>query len=387
MRICLLTPTFLPRIGGAEICIDQLARNFVQRGHEPVVVAERVRNTTDEPQTNYPLVRYEPTISQRGCYLRLKKRLTRLHRQYDFQIINAHMAYPGAYVGLWFARRYGVPLVVTPHGGGVFYRSRFRSRPTVWRRIQAGLNAADAVISLSSYFDKLLAEIAPHQRHIVRIGNGVNNADFSDPDIKLNPALHRRCGKRFVLGLGRLVTRKGFDTAIIAFSQIAGDFPDLNLVFAGDGPERAKLERLAEQLQIKDRVVFLGMIVGSEKIALLRECLFTVVPSVEEDNMPLVVLESLACGKPVIGSRLGGIPDIVCDAQNGLLCPPGDPDSLAAALAKLATPAVTEKITPDLYTVAECMAPAALATARRLDWHMIAGEYLQLFDRLTTDKQ
>lgn len=370
MRLCLPTTTFLPKVGGTQICVDQLARKFSDRGHEVVVVAPYTDGPGANLQGDYPVARYRRPWSQRGWYWGLKRLLARLHRAHRFDLINYHEAYPGAYVGGWFRRRFNVPLVITPHGEGVFYRSRLRKKPDVWRRIQRGLADADAVIALSGYFAALLNEIAPAQRNLVRIGNGVNNRDFEQP-VALSAKHQAACGRRFLLALGRVVERKGFDTAVTAFAHLPHRDPDLRLVIAGDGPDRARLEQLSRDLGIAGRVVFLGTVVGPEKVALLQHCLFTLTPSVEEDNMPLVLLEALSCGKPVVGSRLGGIPDVIVPGRNGELCIPGNANDFAAAMARMLHHPHPGQLTA-----------AALHTARHLDWERVADEYVALFERL-----
>ncbi len=366
MRICLLTGTFFPKVGGAEICVDQLARAFVGLGHDVVVVAPRAEGTVDDEGYGYPVYRYRPSWSQRGWYLGLRGLLTRLHQERKFDLLNAHMAYPSGYVGLKWSRKYRVPLVITPHGGGVFYRSRFRGRPVIFGRICESLGGAEAVIALSGYLSGLIAELAPGQKNIVHINNGVNNAEFNIADKSL-PEQYGYLGERpYFIGLGRMVGRKGFDTALRALAKVKNAAGELQLVLLGDGNKKAELEGLADELGIGERVHFLGTVVGADKIRLLHNCLFTVVPSVEEDNMPLVLLEAMACGKPVLGSELGGIPDVVQTDYNGYLCESGNAESFAEGVLHI-------------MTNAETLGVKALATAREIDWQKIAEQYIELF--------
>lgn len=369
MNICLLTSTFLPKLGGAEICVDQLARQFAALGHTAVVLAPASSRERGPKPGVYPVHHYAKPLTQAGGYLRLKWTLARLHKKYHFDLVNAHLTYPAGYVGLWFREKYHIPLVITPHGGDIFYRSRFRRRSGIWSRICQGLAQADAVIALSSYFQQLIAEIAPDQKNIISIGNGVNNQDFN-LDQPLPESLARALGATdYILALGRLVPRKGFEVAIQAFGKICGQFPHVRLVLAGDGNHRTALEQRVRELQLVDRVIFLGRVLGTDKIQLYRHARFTMVPSVEEDNMPLVVLESLACGKPVLGSRLGGIPDVIQPHQTGLLAHPGDVNDFAQALGQLLQP---HKV--------ESMREHCLRTAQSLDWNHIARQYLRLFE-------
>ena len=375
MRICILTPTSLPRLGGAEICIDKLAQNFIRLGHQTVVVAQQARQRDSSFPREYSVVRYRRPISQYGSYTQLKRLLVKLHRKHDFHILNAHIAYPGAYVGQWFAERFDIPLVVTTHGAAIFHRSRFRGRPIVWNRIREGLSHAYAVVSLSSYSDNVIAQIAPTQKYIIRIGNGVDKLELAGSAVELSAFYRQQCGRKFILGLGRLVAVKGFDVALEAFARIYNRYPDLRLVIVGEGPERLKLEQQAIQLHIQSQVVFLGTVIGPQKTALLQNCLFTIQPSVAEDNMPLTILESMACSKPVLASRLGGIPDLVRDNENGRLCPPGDIEQFAQGMSEMLESDSLDK-----------MSQAACQTVRDLDWQDIAKRYLELFNKILAEK-
>ncbi|MBX3448511.1 MAG: glycosyltransferase family 4 protein [Planctomycetaceae bacterium] len=367
MRIAMLTATSLPEVGGAQICVDQLARQFQISGHEVVVIGPHAHGPGTALQGNYPVVRYHRPLSQRGNYSRLKSLLMELHRERPIDLLNVHLTYPGGYVGRWFSCQTGVPMVVTPHGGDVFYRSRFRKRPLLWGRIQGALSAADAVIALSSYFGRLLAEIAPAQRHVIRIPNGVNVREFQETAV-LPAEISKKCGPRYVLAVGRLVGRKGFDTAVAAMDRLVERHRDVRLVFAGDGPQRQALETMAGASRAAKQIVFLGTVTGAAKVALYQSSLMTIVPSVDEDNMPLVVLEAMACGRPVVGSRLGGIPDFVIPGQTGELAEPGDAQSLANAIGSVLDHPAREELSRNCRE---------LALAH--DWSRIADRYVELF--------
>jgi len=375
MRLGLLTATFLPEIGGAQICVDQLARQFQQSGHEVTIIAPHAEGPGTGLIGDYPVVRYHRPLSQNGSYSSLKTQLATLARRQQFDLLNVHLTYPGGYVARWLACGTGLPFVITPHGGDIFYRSRFRSRPRIWNRIQNALSSADGVIALSSYFARLIQEIAPSQSKIARIPNGVNLQEYTAP-VEWRDDLASRCGPQYILALGRLVGRKGFDVAIRAFHQVRRQCPDWKLVFAGDGPDRLILEELAKTLGCADRVVFLGTITGRDKVALLQNCQYTIVPSVEEDNMPLVVLEAMACGRPVLGSQLGGIPDFVHPGKTGELATPGDVGQLARGMLRMLDSGFIQE-----------EGAAARQLADQHDWSVISSHYLALFESILANRR
>jgi len=142
-----------------------------------------------------------------------------------------------------------------------------------------------------------------------------------------------------ILSAGRLVRKKGFDTAIRALEQVVEALPDVLLLIAGDGPERSKLERLVEDCGLQEHVQFLGTIPHPELRTYYNLAdVFLMAGHEEPDDIEgfgLVYLEANACETPTIGSRVGGVPDAVRHEETGLLVPPDDPSATADALIRL----------------------------------------------------
>lgn len=138
-----------------------------------------------------------------------------------------------------------------------------------------------------------------------------------------------------LLFVGRLRLRKGVEVLLEALAELRGQgvvAPPVRI--AGEGEHRTALERRTGELGLTDRVEFLGRGSAETVRALLATSCALVVPSIYE-GMPLVVLEAMAAGLPVIASRVSGIPEVVIDGETGRLVPPEDPSALAAALAEL----------------------------------------------------
>jgi glycosyltransferase involved in cell wall biosynthesis len=173
----------------------------------------------------------------------------------------------------------------------------------------------------------------------IAIGWGLDPARVS---VLPNPAPHvpqlpPREELRAELGLdgdvlvfaGRLGPQKSLGTALEALVGL----PDVALVVAGDGPERAELERRSAALGLGGRVRFLGSVPRERVLRLFRAADVSVLPSAWE-NFPHTVVEALAVGCPVIATSVGGVPEVIRDGENGLLVPPRDPGALAAAIAR-----------------------------------------------------
>jgi glycosyltransferase involved in cell wall biosynthesis len=154
------------------------------------------------------------------------------------------------------------------------------------------------------------------------------------PDL---PAMPDRDELRRELGVSGAVLafagRLGPQKAVgVALDALAG-LDDVTFVVAGDGPERAALERRAAELGLDSRVRFLGSVPRERVLRLFRAADASVLPSVWE-NFPHTVVEALAVGCPVIATAVGGVPEVVRDGENGLLVPPRDPAALRAAIAR-----------------------------------------------------
>jgi glycosyltransferase involved in cell wall biosynthesis len=186
---------------------------------------------------------------------------------------------------------------------------------------------ADRVITVCSpsSAEALAAGFSPVQ--VAHIPNGVDTACFKPgPDT----------GKRgdTITFIGRLDYLKGVDVLLQALRKLIDSRIPVHLDILGDGPERNKLEMMSQQLGINDAVTFHGAVHGVEPY--LQQATMLVLPSLSE-GMPNVVLEAMACGLPVIATRVGGIVDIIADGENGLLVDAQRPDQLYDAMKKLFT--------------------------------------------------
>jgi glycosyltransferase involved in cell wall biosynthesis len=151
------------------------------------------------------------------------------------------------------------------------------------------------------------------------------------------PPLPPRAELRAELGLDGdslvFAGRLGPQKALVVLLEALAGLPGVRLTVAGDGPERAALERRSRELGLDGRVSFLGSVPRERVLRLFRAADAAVLPSAWE-NFPHTVVEALAVGCPVIATAVGGVPEVVRDGENGLLVPPGDPSALRDAIAR-----------------------------------------------------
>jgi glycosyltransferase involved in cell wall biosynthesis len=229
-----------------------------------------------------------------------------------------------------------------------------------------GVWAVDAEVAVSNFMLEQMHNAA-HAKRTTQIYNGI------DPDIQSSGAGRQpRHGHDLVVGFaGRLVAGKGADHLIQAFAQINAQTP-VRLLIAGDGPERSRLMSLAQELRVDSRTEFLGVV--NDLPAFWQQCDIAAVPSdAFIESFSMVTLEAMACGKPIVATRNGAIPELVVDGVTGTLVAPGDVHALARAL-------VVYLEQPELR-LAHGTAARARAT-KRFHIEDCARAYLNLFDEL-----
>jgi glycosyltransferase involved in cell wall biosynthesis len=373
MRICFYTHTALPLLGGQELVIDALARQFLRHGHEIIVLAPRHRGLRleDDRKLPYPVVRHPRFVSKRFFVSWYRHSLLRLHRRQAFDVVHSHAIYPAGYLSGLCRDQLDCPLVITSHGEDVVAGSAFLTQPRLRRRLVSALKSADALIAISRFTEDGFRELCPQiGRRIVTLPNGVHMDEIAAPlsrPADVDPAIQPN---RYLFFLGRLHPRKGVDVLLRALACIPGK--GVQLVIAGDGPHRRELESLTAALSLIDRVRFLGKTQGTVKNYLLQNALCLVAPTVDWEGQGLVVLESFAAGRPVVVSDLPGFRDMVRHGETGWLVPQRSPQKLAEILAPILNGTV------DLTTTGK----RALEVARTFTWEAIASRHLELYEEL-----
>ena len=242
---------------------------------------------------------------------------------FDVDLVDAHYFYPDGVAAAAIARALGKPLIVTARGSDINLIATFEGPR---RRILDAAAQAAAVVTVSEDLRARLLSmgVAPERVHTLR--NGVDLARFRPaPD---RAALRRRLGytRPTLLSVGNLVELKGHHLVIEALPALE----NVDLVIAGDGDMRGQLERLAHEHEVASRVRFVGRLPQAELVAHYGAADALVLASSRE-GWANVLLESMACGTPVIASAVGGNPEVVRSPEAGVLVRDREPGALAAA--------------------------------------------------------
>jgi len=223
---------------------------------------------------------------------------------FDFDLIDAHYFYPDGVAAAMLARYFNKPLVITARGSDI---TLFPGYALPRRQILWAARRADAVITVCNALRDEVVAMGIDADRVVSLRNGVDLQLFRPTERTANPMFT-------LLAVGHLVPVKAQDLIIGALPLL----PDVRLVLAGDGPDRAKLENLARELQVLDRVSFLGAVPQAQLRAHYGAADALVLSSSRE-GWANVLLEAMACGTPVVASRVYGTPEVVAAPEAGVL--------------------------------------------------------------------
>lgn len=323
---------FPPEVGGLESHVFHLCRALARRGHRVNVVTSRsmpglpaheVMDGVGVWRTWFP--GRHPAGWAAHAFASMP-RFGALARQAD--VVHAQ-AFASVLPGMVMKQALGVPLVATYH------TSHFlkRAASPFWRPVfRTMIRAADHNLAASDEIARVAEALAPGVR-VEALTNGVDTEMFRPgPPALAAPA----AGRRRIVVPRRLYPKNGVEYLVRAMPLLA-EAVDVEAVLVGDGPERQRLEELARELGVADRVRFLGARPNAEMPGLLASGELAVFPSLMEATS-VAALECMACGVPVAASDVGGLPQIVGPEVGGLFRP-ADPQDLARVVQGLLTDA------------------------------------------------
>lgn len=295
--------------------------------------------------------------------------LRRLARSFPFELIHAHNAVPAADA----VRRARIdrPMIVSVHGGDVFYTAR-RDQDGA-QAVTRGLGAARLVLANSHGIAELARAHGAGETRVVHLGSDLPSAQ--------RPARgdHRQAGVDGVGGTPSLVTvahlvaRKRHADVLRALAVLSQRHPTLRYVVIGEGPERIALEGLATRLGVAERVDFLGQLAPEQAVERARRCTLFVMPSTEE-AFGVAYVEAMAAGVPAIGCRGEPGPEEVAAAGDGfLLVPPGDIERLTQRI---------DELLSDPHRLREAGQRARATVAANFTWKRCGEQTLAAYEHV-----
>jgi len=321
MKIAILVGHFPPKEwGGTEIAAYFMAVHLAQRGHSVHVITSLDEGLPHESCEKGFYIHRIPNIKIRICGAFLYwYAILKTIRKIDPDYVHVQSLFSGM-PALISKRLFKIPYAVWAQGSDVY-----NPKGLIKLTSRMVIKNADSAIALTQDMKKEMQRIC--DRDIAIVPNGINMADLLDDSVRKDEA---DFGRR-ILFVGRLSPVKGVQYLIKAMKQIHDKIPDARLIIVGDGREREMLEALSIQLGIQKYVQFGGEVPHEKVLSFMQQADVFVLPSLSE-GFPMVIIEALACGLPIVASRVGGIPEIIMSETNGYLVEARDTETIANSI-------------------------------------------------------
>lgn len=263
------------------------------------------------------------------CCLRLVKTIA--HEQ-KVDIIDSHFTYPDGLAATWLARKLDLRSTITLRGTEIPH-SRIPARK---RQLIRAWKQADRVFSVSQSLMRHAVALGADGTKFRVIGNGIDTEKFQPfPPMEARQRLNIDSDARVLITVGGLVQRKGFHRVVECLPELVKEFPKLIYLIVGganaEGDYKAEICALAEQLQMTDRLVFLGAL-EPEKLSVPLSAADVFVLASSNEGWANVILEAMACGTPVVATDVGGNAEVVKSQELGYIVPYGDREALTEAI-------------------------------------------------------
>ncbi|MGC9397909.1 MAG: glycosyltransferase family 4 protein [Anaerolineae bacterium] len=406
MKIAIITSSYPRYVGdGVGSFIHSLSKGLIDLGQQVVVFAPYDPNVDSGWQSAVDVRRvrfvWPPVWSKVGhaqslvSDVRLKWyafplvtlfilvticRIFRLALKEKIDVIYAHWLLPGGFIGTLTSLITGIPVVVHLHGSDVFVAERYRIFQPVVRLI---FHRVCQVIACSADLAQRATILGLASEKVTVIPYGVDLKRYA-------PSISTQCSRAelgledgfyYILAMGRLVYKKGFEYLIRAIPEVIERFPDTRFVIAGEGDLSTDLIALARSLGVQDHIIFPGHVFWDQTPCYYAAADIVVVPSVRDDSgnvdgLPNVLLESMAMGRPIIASEIAGIPEVIEDGKNGILVQPKNVAVLAQTVCRLLEDS----------SLRQRLGRSARATAlSNLGWKQIAERIVVLLKQCAKD--
>lgn len=370
MKILCLTPSYPPYIGGLETAASTLNAGLRERGHRCLVITDqesapdRKRVDWDGIEVHRLPIAEALASRQPKALLPLLRQVAQVKERFKPDVIHIHAggAVPMGFVHLQTIDAASAPMVVTCHDS---LRGLKAGSDTILGQC---LQQAVRVVFISKAMMADGLEAAPslvERSEVIYIGVQFPET-ASEPPHNLS-----------FLGVGRIVTDKGFDIAVDAFARIYPEYRDASLTVVGDGTERSRLMQRVRQYGLGDTVSFPGHL---DQIELEREyagSMVVVMPSRWREGFGLVAVEAALRGRPVIGTRVGGLPEVVLHGKTGLLI---EPDNAVSGLSN-----AMERMLCDPELVRSMGAAARQHAIDRFSMHTFVQDYESVYLKATDE--
>ncbi len=398
LKILMISSNFPPAIGGPASTTPFLARELAKHGHDVYIATQSYKDYPFFKKEDKVRIYRSPAIFTSKHY-RAKEALVRslsigilssyLLRKKNIDIIHAHDMNVSAVAGFIAKKSFKRPSLVKYAGDLVWeYMSLVEGdsriniremwnkhdfRTMLVRRLQYFLiNNYDFIAAQTDYHRNLLLKLGVDKDKIILIPNAIDLSKFKiENRLGDNPRNNFYPNSKIVLTACRLVPWKGVDQLIRAASYVIKEDPSVNFLIVGEGAYKSYLNKLIEKLNVLDNVFILGKKPYNEIPRFLHLSDVFVLASTYEP-FGLALLEAMACGKPVIATKVGGIPEIIKDNETGILIKPHNPKMLGKVILSLLSDEKLRKRLGD----------KARSHTQNFDWSKVIHDYINAYEMI-----
>jgi glycosyltransferase involved in cell wall biosynthesis len=340
--LCIVTHTFLPHVGGIEKVTNEQSKRLLQQNYAPMVVTNQIGTPRRYSVDGVPVDCYRsfntgfrlgipysiPTVGSFPIFTRAVKQC---------ELIHAHgHPYLTSLLAGKLAKFYGKPFILTQHNTYIEYNNIFDQVETI-NDIAIGkqnLNLADKIIAISEATKQYVLRLGAKPSKITVIYNGVDVDRFKIIPNK-REEMRKRLGIRrdaqVVLTVRRMVYKNGVDTLLDCANHAVKKNPKLVFVAVGKGPDLESVRAQVKQLGLEANFRLAGFVSDEDLPLYYNLADLFVLPSKSGEGLPLVAMEAMACGLPVVATDVGGVKEIL-PPEYGRLVPPNQPEALSEAV-------------------------------------------------------
>lgn len=363
----MICAAYIPFVAGSEVFSYALAERLAKQGHDiHIVTGKWDSNLKDFEIINRVNVHRVPVIRKKNFRLLsfvpyAVKKAEEIAK--DSDLIHANLAFSAGFIGAIVKGRTKKPLMITVQGGDLadYKENTGKFKGVLKPLIRYALSNADLVHAISNHTERLAKQLGAKNIHKVPLG--------FDPNI-----FHRMKVKRdpnLLISVSRLTPKNGISYLLKSMKLITLKYPNLRLLLVGDGEQRRELEGFVNRNKLQYCVKFIGNVKHKNIAKLLNKASIFVRPSIDE-GLGIAFLEAMACRTPVIGTRTGGIPEIITNNRTGLLVEPANYNALASAISRLI----------DDKSLSNRLSKNGLKNSKLYHWDNLTIKIVQLYNEI-----
>jgi glycosyltransferase involved in cell wall biosynthesis len=344
-KLCVVTHTFLPHVGGIERVVYEQGKRLLQKQFDLMVLTNRIGTAKQYSYDGIKVQCYDslsigfrlgipypiPNVTSYKVFLESVQSKDLIH-------VHGH-PYLSSFIAAKIAKKYSKPLVLTQHNTFIEYDNIWNTVEKVNDLVigKQVLKEADKIIVVSKATKNYVLSLGANPKKIEVIHNGVDLNRFK-PLTGIKDEVRQKLGisknAPVAITVRRLVYKNGIDTLIESAEIAIKKNPRLIFLVIGAGPDFGEVKAKIKQLGIEKNLRLTGFVSDTDLPFYYNAADFFVLPSKSGEGLPLVALEAMACGLPVIATNVGGTSEIVTK-DYGKVVPPDNPDSLAEAIMEL----------------------------------------------------